>query len=257
MFAGEDDSPGERKAENKEENPMKKTLISALLGLVLSVFLLSASAESTPGTITVTGSATIVTEADTASISLGVSSTAKEAGEASQANARLVDQLLAALKDAGIEEKDISTNYYYVSTRRDYSAYTESGEYPVIGYEVNNTLTVVIHELERAGEIIDLALASGANSCDGLSFSTTKAGTARDEALTAAIQEGKRRAEIVASAAGKSLGEVLTIHETYTSGGPVFNAKMMAEASAQDVGTSILADGLNFTATVEMTFEMK
>lgn len=240
---------------------MNKKSIALLLVLAVSLLTLGGALADAEKTISVTGTATVLMDADTASISLGVVSVAKEAGEASRMNAERVDQLIAALEAAGIPRKDISTNYYYVDTRRNYDAVTESGEYPVVGYEVNNSLTVIVRDLDQAGPIIDVALASGANNCNGLTFSTTKAGEARDEALTAAIAEGRRKAEIMAAACGGTLGEILSVSEQTAGGGAVFSNKrsdlaMGAEADGS-VGTAILSDGLSFSVTVEMTFALQ
>lgn len=240
---------------------MKKWIcILAIMMLALTASLAAAEGSRT---VTVTGTATILTDADTASVNLGVVSVAKEAGEASRTNAAQVDRLIAALKEAGIAEKDITTAYYYVNTRRDYNAYTETGEYPIIGYEVNNSLTVRVRDLDQVGAIIDTALANGANSCDGVSFTAAgAAGDVRDEVLRAAIEEGKRRAAIMAEACGGTLGDVLSVKENYSTGGAVFNNKRtstmgMAVEGAADAGTAIMSDGLSFSATVEMTFELR
>lgn len=232
---------------------------TAVLAAALLVFLTAGCLAEETKTVCVTGTATVMMDADSASVSLGVVSVAKEAGEASRQNAEQVERLISALEEAGIPRKDISTNYYYVETRRNFNSFSDDGEYPIVGYEVGNSLTVIVRDLDRAGAVIDLALANGANSCNGLSFSTTKAGEARDQALTAAVAEGQRRAEIVAAACGGELGEILSVREQSVTGGAVINNKRSAVEAAADTGagTAILSDGLSFTATVEITFALK
>lgn len=233
---------------------------TAVLAAALLVFLAAGCPAEEAGTVSVTGTATVMMDADSASISLGVVSVSREAGEASRRNAEQVDRLIAALEGAGIPRKDISTNYFFVDTRRNYDSFSENGEYPIIGYEVSNNLTVIIRDLDQAGAVIDLALANGANSCNGLSFSTTQAGEARDQALAAAVAEGRRRAELVAAACGRELGEILSVREQSSMGGAVISNKrsdMAEEAADAGAGTAILSDGLSFTATVEVTFVLK
>lgn len=232
----------------------------AMLCALVCLAMVPALAEETR-TVTVNGSATVLTDADTASVNLGVVSVAKEASEASQVNAERIDRLIAALKEAGIEEKDITTSYYYVNARRNYSAPDENGEYPILGYEVSNSLAVTVRDINQVGAIIDLALANGANSCDGISFSASEGGEARDQALQAAIGEARRRGAIAAEACGGTLGDVLSLQENYSGGSVLINNKrafgaVSAEAE-MDAGTQILSDGLSYSATVTVTFELK
>ena len=234
---------------------MKK--LFALILALTCLAALSAAAEENR-TITVTGTATVVTDADAATVTLGVISAGREAGEASAANAKRIEELIAALGEAGIEKKDISTGYYYVNARRDYSEPNEYGEYAIVGYEVSNSLTVTVRDIDRVGEVIDAALAGGANSCDGIQFSSTGAAAAQDSALKAAVGEARRRAEIMAESCGGAVGQILSVRENSSSAGIYVNSKLaFAEETAMDgAGTQILSDGLRFTASVEMTFEL-
>lgn len=240
---------------------MKKRI--AVLMILMTALLLSAAlADDAPRTLKVNGSATILMDADSATVGLGVISVSREAGSASRDNAAQVERLITALEEAGIPRKDISTNYFYVSTRRDYSTMTENGEYPVIGYEVSNSLRVVVRDIDQVGSIIDLALASGANSCDEISFSTGRSAETQDAVLAAAIAEGRRRAEIMAEACGGTLGEILSVSENYNGAGAVINNKRTAYAGAEaaedaGAGTTILSNGLSFSASVEIVFELK
>ena len=232
-----------------------KKMFAALLALVC---LISASAFAEgERTITVTGNATVLMDADSASVMLGVVSFAKDAGEASALNARRIDGLIRALENAGIQKKDITTSYYYVNARRNYGEPDENGDYAILGYEVSNSLSVVVRQIDQVGAVIDLALASGANNCDGISFATTQAGKAQDDALKAAIGEAKRRAALMAEACGDDLGSILSVSENYSNAGIYVNNKRAAMESADAAaGTQIFSDGLSFSATVTITFEL-
>ena len=234
---------------------MKKSRkIIGLLVLFALLVTLSVSAAEEIRTVTVTGTATVTVEADRASLNLGVRTQAEDAEKASQANAQKVQSVMDALKEAGIPEENITTNYYYVNALYDYSSFT--GEDVVKGYQVSNSLTVIVDEIDRAGEMIDIALAAGANSCDGISFQSSASLGAYDEALSGALREGRRKAELIAQATGETLGSLVSVTESYGSYSGMRYAKVEA-AMDRASGTAIMADGLDFSATVQMTFSLK
>ncbi len=235
---------------------MRKSLVVLIALLIALLVFLPCLAPAEGRTVTVTASATVQAEADTATVQFGVSTSAKEVAAASSANASRMEQLTLALKSAGIDEKDISTSNYYVGAIYDYSAPDENGAWPLRGYEVSSTLSVILRDVSQTGSIIDLALANGANNCGGIVFSTSKAGEIGDQALLAAIAEGRRKAGLMAEACGAALGDLQSCTEISTSGAVVINAKraMGAEEAEMDTGTQIFADSVSFHATVQMTY---
>ena len=228
-----------------------KKLAMALCVCLLCVFCFSALAEDR--TLTVTGTATVRVNADRARVMLGVRTTAEDARKAAETNAEKMDLVLNALEEAGIPRENMTTDYYYVSALYDYSSYTE--EERIRGYQVSNTLSVLVEDIDRVGAIIDIALSQGANTCDGVSFQSTGAGEAYDEALRAAIAEGRRKAALVAESCGKTLGDLVEISENYGSyRGVSFKSAYAEEDAGAFTSTSITSDGLDFSATVTMTF---
>ncbi len=240
---------------------MKKIIALIASAVLLLGCLVPAAFAEDDRFITVKGSATVLTDADSANVMLGVVSSAKEASEASRLNAEMVDRLITALGEIGIAERDISTNYYYVSPRFNYDYMDEDGNYALNGYQVDNTLSVMVRDVGQIGTVIDLAFANGANSCNGITFATSAASGAQDEALKAAVREAERRAAIIAEACGKKLGDILNVKEDYSSSSLVINNKRTAgeaqEASMDAAATQIMSDGLSFMANVEVTFELK
>ena len=232
-------------------------LFLRILALLLAVLCLtcSALADDDDRTITVTGTATVTVPADRASLNLGVRTSAAEASTASAENAEKVQKVTDALKAAGIPEECITTAYYYVNAMYDYSSFSD--ENVIRGYQVSNSLNVIVDEIDRAGEIIDIALQAGANSCDGISFQSTKAGEAYDEALTAALKEGARKAALVAAGLEVTLGDVVNVTESYGSYTGARYAKAVTEDAAMGASTQIVSDGLNFSATVQMVYEIR
>ena len=236
-----------------------RKIIAALIALCVLTLPLLALAD-TPRTITVTGTATFTTEPDSAILSLGVQTTGREASDAAAANARAMTALTAALLEAGIEENDITTAYYFVNTVYDYDTMGEDGSMAILGYTVSNRLSVTVKDIDRVGDIIDIALSSGANSCDGISFRSSQGESLNDLALSAAVEEAIRKAAIVARAAGGTVGQILSVTEQPGSYSGAMYARSAGEAeetaSSADYGTQIHSDGLDYSATVVVVFEL-
>ena len=222
-----------------------KRMIIFILALLLTVLPLSSLAEDAP-TVTVNGAATVSVAADYAQVSLAVETNAAAGADALSENADRMAQVLAALEQAGIPAADIVTDRFYVYTQYDYTSEKHT-------YTVTNALTVTVRELGDVGRIIDIALSAGANTCNGITFYSDAAAQANDDALVAAIAEARRKAELAAAACGKTLGDLRSLTEAYGSYGGV----RLAKAADMAAGTAILPDGLDFTANVTATFELK
>jgi len=222
-----------------------KRIVMILAALMLAALPLVSLAENAP-TVTVNGAATVSVAADFAKVSLAVETSAAAVADALSENADRMAQVLQALEEAGIPAADIVTDRFHVYTQYDYTGQNNT-------YNVTNALTVTVRELGDVGRVIDTALSAGANACNGISFYSNTAAQANDDALTAAIAEARRKAELAAAACGKTLGDLVSLTEAYGSYGGV----RLAKAADMAAGTAILPDGLDFTANVTATFELK
>lgn len=235
---------------------MKKLLAICLtFALLLPCFALSESAPSVAdgATITVTGSATVTLKADYARISVGVSTTDKTVEAAAQQNNAAIHTVIEALKEAGVDEKDIATSNYSVHAEYDYSSF--AGQ-KLTGYNVTNQLTVVIRDMDHIGATLDKATAAGANNIYNIDFLSTKADEAQDEAITYAVQDAMRRAKLLASAAGLQLGGIVSISDSTASWN--LNTRTYASKLEMDtVGNSIIPDDTAVSASVTMVFELR
>jgi len=235
-------------------------IICALMAVCLAILPVASLADSNRS-VTVTGTATIKVEADSAVLSLGVETNAKDASDAAAANAEAVEKVTKALQDAGIAEEDITTNYFFVNAIYDYEKMNEDGSASIRGYRVSNSLSVVVKDIDKVGEIIDIALANGANNCDNVSF-RANGEDLYDQVLAQAVREAARKAAVVAEAAGGKLGKVISVTEQYGSySGVTFERAEAEEAmdgamSAKAFGTSIRSDDLSYSATVTVIFEL-
>jgi uncharacterized protein YggE len=177
-----------------------------------------------PAAISVTGEATVSVPPDQAQIDGGVTSDAKTAREASDANNAAMGKVLLALKGAGIDEKDYQTSR--LSLQPQYAP-NRNGPSPVVGYRANNRVTVRLRDVTKVAGIIDLLVGAGANDIGGINFMVSQASKLLDDARTNAIADARRKAEIYAKAAGVTLGEPLSISEEGAAA-PVFRAGKMA-----------------------------
>lgn len=228
-----------------------KKLFSFLLAVMLLA--LPAFALADDAHLTVTGSATITLPADRAILSVGVRTNAPTATDAAVQNAEGITALLTALEEAGILPEDITTADYSIYPSYEYDG---NGNSTLTGYQITNMLSVVVRNVDQLGAVLDASIAAGANETYGISFTSTRQAEAQDEALVAAIAEAQRKGTLMAEAAGMKLGAIEEIVENGGGYALYTNAKfdMVAEASG---ATTILADGVDVTASVTITFALR
>lgn len=228
-----------------------------IFAAVLALMLLCGGALAEVESLTVTGTGTIYMLADRASASLGVTMTGEDLGELQQQVNETVSAICAALQAAGLDEKDISTNYIYISPRYDYSGEMER----MVGYSINNSLTISTEEIDSIGKYIDAAFAAGANTFDSISFTVKDDSVARKQALELAVKDAMDKAAVIAGAAGRELGSIVEISEGsqqdyyYNSSyGSAYYAE--AASGAMDAGTTVREAQVNVTATVGITYAL-
>lgn len=206
---------------------------------VVALFVATAAAAQQPTpTLTVTPGETLLNvsaegrsrrQPDLAIFSAGVVTQAKTAGEALTANAQRMDAVIAALKRAGIAERDIQTST--LTLQPQYTQPRPPEPYPrrepggaviepaepqaprIIGYEARNSVQVRVRRLGEMGRVIDTLVSAGANQVDGPSFTVEEPEPALDEARVAAMQRARERAELYARAAGLRVGRIISISE--------------------------------------------
>ena len=163
-----------------------------------------------PAAISVTGEATVSVPPDLAQIDGGVTSEAKTAREASEANNAAMGKVLQALKGAGIEEKDIQTSRLSLQPQ---SAPNRTGPSAISGYRASNRVTIRVRDVAKVANVIDTLVGAGANEIGGINFVVSQASKLLDEARERAVADARRKAEIYAKAAGVTLGAPLNISE--------------------------------------------
>jgi len=209
------------------------------------------------GTISIEGRGEVLAAPDTAQITSGVTTQGTTAREALDANTAAMTDLIAELKASGITARDIQTsgfsinpNYVYTD-ERDANGYTLPPR--INGYQVSNTVTVVVRQLDTLGAILDKSVTIGANTVNGVGFSVADPSTLYNEARKAAFADARAKAELYATAAGGTLDEINAISESqgFNSPQPVAMYAMRAEAASADVPV----EGGELTFAINVTVE--
>jgi len=195
-----------------------------LLGLLLIVPLAASAADHW---VTVTGEATVTVAPDMATIRIGVTGESKTAREASEDNAKKMTAVLAAMREAGIADRDVQTSRLSLQPHYDPNS---GGTARLLGFQTTNQVTVKIHDIDKLPAILDRAIGAGANEMSGLEFVVSNQSKLLDRARTEAIADAHRKAEIYASAAGAKVGHVVSISEGSTPSPPIALQAMRAGA---------------------------
>jgi uncharacterized protein YggE len=191
---------------------MKKVL--AFTALLLAPLPAGAQQQQeNPRTITVSATGMVEREPEQGLVLLAVESESQNAKAAADANATKMSQLVASLRRAGITDRNIRTLSYELRPEYSQQVTRDQREPPrITGYRAINMVQVTVDTVTRMGGIIDVAIGSGANRVDNISFRLRDHQAAHVEAVSIAMRNARREAEAVAAAAGERLGPALNIH---------------------------------------------
>ena len=207
-----------------------------------------ASGDSPPATaarsITVSGTGTVSATPNQAVFSFGVSTRNKTAVQALAADSAEMQKLFDALKAAGVPAESIQTSSVSLSP-----VTSDQGD-AIIGYTASNSVTATIASLSRAGEIVDAAVAAGANQVDGPNLTVSDQSALYRAALKAAIVDARVKAQALADASGLHVGAVSSVQEDAGNGPITYDA-----AKAPAPSTPIQAGTQQISATVTVIFD--
>src|SRR3954454_6280260 len=147
--------------------------LAAAAALVCGLSAAPAFAQGAPPAISVTGEGRVSVPPDLAEIDGGVTSEAKSAREASEANSAAMAKVLAALKAAGLAEKDFQTSR--LSLQAQYANQNRPGPNIVVGYRASNRVTIRLRDVGKVAGIIDTLVSAGANEIGGINFTVSQA----------------------------------------------------------------------------------
>jgi uncharacterized protein len=218
---------------------------SALAGVGAPRLIHADAGEAAPGTLSVLGTGSVTTKPDTAGVSAGVTTQAPNAADAISSNADAMSKVIEALKHAGIASKDLQTEFVSVNPR-----YDDNGQ-AIVGYSASNSVSAVVRELSKVGDVIDAAVAAGANNVSGPSLARDDQDKLYRDALVAAVANAREKATALAHAAGVSLGKIRSLSESQQGVSPVMFGAALA---ARETATPIEPGTAEITASVRIVF---
>jgi uncharacterized protein len=236
-------------------------LIAALAALSAAIYALPARAadEPTPR-IMVSGEGEAAAAPDMAVISLTVLREAETARAALDANNKAMAEVLAAMKAAGIADKDLQTAGFSIQPRYVYpdQSKPEPEQPKIVGYSVVNTLSLRIRDLSKLGEIVDQAVTLGVNQGGDITFVKDDTSGLLEEARKKAMENAIAKAKTLTSAAGVATGRILEISEQSFQPQPIPMARAeMAMAKGAADYVPVAAGENSYRVNVNVTFEIK
>lgn len=159
-------------------------------------------------TVQVSGAAAINVTPDRALLQLGVTSTAPTPEEVEADNTAAIKNIIAAVRQLGVADKDIATDYYLVQP-----IYVDYESMRIEGYRISNVVAITLNDVSKAGDVLIAALKAGANEVREVQFYTSELRRYRDEARTLAMQAATEKAALLAEAGGTATGCVVNISE--------------------------------------------
>lgn len=188
---------------------------------------------------------------DIALINAGVMTAAPTAAAAMAENRTKMNAVFAALKKAGVADKDIQSAGISINPQYKY----EQDQPPVVtGYQASNTVNVVVRDLNGMGGVIDALVAEGMNQLNGPTFDVENKDDALDTARTDAVKKARARAQLYAAAAGVTLGPLVKISEQVSGSQPPHPVMRMSAMKAADAPTPVAPGEVGLNVAVNVTY---
>lgn len=233
-------------------------LVIAVYSAVRVYTSLSPQPEALPAaTLDVSGTGEAVGIPDIASMTFSVVQQGDTVAAVTEAGNTTMENIMSVIKGAGIADEDIRTTSYYLSPRYDYTK-VNRGE--IVGYDLNQSVTVKIRDLERTAEVADAVTQAGANSISSPVFEIDDPESVKTEARAEAFEKAQAKAESLAEAAGMKLGEIVTFSETGDDGIIPYANRYASESDSLTVDAalpSFAAGSEEISVTVNVTYALK
>jgi hypothetical protein len=213
-------------------------------------------------TFAVSGEGKVTVVPDVANISFGVlTEGGKDIAGLTKNNNDKANLIIDSLKQNGVQEKDIVTQQYSIAPRYQYfSCNNVSSVRPcppaeIVGYSVNQNVSVKIRDIKKAGDILNGVVSNGANNVSGLSFTVDDPTAVQNQARENAIAKAKETAGLIATAGGFGLGRIISVQEGFSSPQPmVFSEKAAIGSGAS---ATIEPGTQDVQATITLIYEIR
>ena len=190
---------------------------------------------------------------DIATISAGVVTQAADGNTAMRQNAEQMAKVMAAIKAAGIADKDIQTSG--ISLNPQYR-YAENEAPSITGYQATNTVSLKVRDITKLGKVLDSLASQGANQINGPTFQIDQPEPVYDEARLAALKKARDRAETYAKALGLSVRRIVSISEGGGGFRPVPMMAMAAPRGKMEMDTAVSPGETEVSVSLDVVFEL-
>ena len=229
------------------------TLLAAFAMTAAPATALAQAAPASDGTLLSVSSRAEARKApDIATFSAGVVTQAADGNAALRQNAEQMNRVLAAIKAAGVADKDVQTSG--ISLNPQYR-YEENQPPRITGYQASNTVNVKLREVAKMGKVLDALVASGANQVNGPSFGIDDPEPLYDRARLDALKAARARAETYAGALGVRVRRIVSISEGGASMPSPMPRMAMMKAEAYD-STPVAAGESSVSVNLDVVFEL-
>jgi len=237
----------------------KKILIMFAVALLPVSAMAQAQKPHRQPSISVTGEGTAQVAPDMAVINLTVLRQGKTAREALDASNEAMAAILAEMEATGVEDRDLQTSDFSISPQYVYPKQDDDRRQPptIEGYNVSNSLTVRIRNLDNLGAILDKSVSLGVNQGGQIMFTSDDPSAAITEARKKAVEDAMAKAQTLAEAAGVELGKVLRIGEVANPGRPMPMMRAEMAKASFDSAVPVAAGENEYSVSVTMSFEIK
>ncbi|MEK7540882.1 MAG: SIMPL domain-containing protein [Patescibacteria group bacterium] len=188
-------------------------IVIAISYLGQTMYQFSSLPQNFPQEITITGEGKVFVKPDIVLVNLGVQTEAKKSADAVNKNNEKMNAIIKAIKDLGVDEKDIKTSTYNLYPIYDYP---ESGRI-FVGYSLDQQISVKIRDFDKISDILDKATAEGTNTISDLQFTIDDLEKIKADAREKAIEQAKAKALVLVNQAGLKLVKLINISEGYAS----------------------------------------
>lgn len=218
------------------------------------------AADNEKGLISVTGIGTVNAAPDMATINLTVLREAPTSREALSANNTAMNDVLSAMKEFGIEDKDLQTSNFSIHPRYVYPKNNNDQQQPpkIVAYQVSNSLAVRIRDLAGVGEILDRSVSLGVNQGGSIMFSNSNPEPLQMQARASAMKNALEKAKILTEAAGVEVGSIRQINEQSNSPypQPIMRGQMAKMSMAESDAVPVAGGENSYRISVNVTFEI-
>lgn len=207
-------------------------------------------------TISIAGEGKVTAIPDIAQVSVGIQTEKIRVIDAQQENTQKMNQLISQLKSLGIKDEDIKTTNYNIYPQYNY----DNGRSTLRGYQISQSVSVKIRDLDQVGEILEIAGSNGANQVSGLNFTIDEPESLKQEAREKALANAKTKAESLAKVAGVKLGKLVSFNESGNDY-PIYARSYLAADEAAGFGVAEQAPDIQvgsqeIIVNVNVTYEV-